>query len=247
MARTQVRIRRRLPPAGARSAARPGSLCSVRDAAVAYSLLHPIRRLILHSLREPDSAAGLARRLHMPRQVLNYHVKEMARARLLRPAGRRKRRALFEQCYVASAVGYVLAPEILGQLAPVSLAVQDRFSAEALLGIAARMQSEVGYAVERAEAAGKRLATLSLASEIHFSSSEQRAQFSKAIEQAVLSAIQRFTSPVHGGNSEDETVARPYCLVLGCYPIPVGAGVRAAVDDEIIATSPKTFGKKSTR
>ncbi len=157
MARTQVRSTRLLPPSGGSSAARPSAIGAVRDAGSAYSLLHPIRRRILESLREPDSASGLARRLHMPRQVLNYHVKEMARARLLRPAGRRKRRAFFEQCYVASAVGYVLSPQILGELSAKPGAARDRFSATFLMGLASQIQSEVGDAMERAEQEGKRV------------------------------------------------------------------------------------------
>jgi len=218
MARTQVRSMKRTPRMVGKRAVRPSSIRAIRDAGAAYSLLHPIRRRILESLREPDSASGLARRLEMPRQVLNYHVKEMARARLLRPAGRRKRRALFEQYYVASAVGYVLSPEILGSLAAGPYAAQDRFSAETLLAIAGQIQKEVSYAAECAEAAGKRLATFSLASEIRFASPEQRAQFVQAIEEAVLSAIRRFSGPVDSG-SEENSQARPYRFVVGSYPI----------------------------
>src|SRR5215475_14989814 len=103
MARTRVRVEGSLPQAAGSPAARPAAVGAVRDRGAAYCLLHPVRRRILESLREPDSASGLSRRLRVPRQVLNYHIKEMARARLLRAAGRRRRRALFEQFYVASA------------------------------------------------------------------------------------------------------------------------------------------------
>jgi hypothetical protein len=183
-------------------------------------------------LREPDSATGLARRLRMPRQVLNYHVKEMARVQLLQPAGRRKRRALFEQCYVASAMGYVLSPEILGKLSANLDIAKDRFSAAFLVGMANRIQSEVGYAIERAEAAGKRLATLGLNSEFRFVAAEQRAEFAQALEAAVQSVVERYTSPFRDADGKAGD-GRAYRLMLGCYPISEKGSTRQDAESEI--------------
>jgi hypothetical protein len=194
--------------------------------------LHPIRRRILELLWEPDSATGLARRLRMPRQVLNYHVKEMARVQLLQPAGRRKRRALFEQCYVASAMGYVLSPEILGKLSANLDIAKDRFSAAFLVGMANRIQREVGYAIERAEAAGKRLATLGLNSEFRFVAAEQRAEFAQALEAAVQSVVERYTSPFRDADGKAGD-GRAYRLMLGCYPISEKGSTRQDAESEI--------------
>jgi hypothetical protein len=47
--------------------------------------------------------------MNLPRQTVNYHARQLARARLLTRAGRRMRRRVIEQCYVASAG----APEAL--------------------------------------------------------------------------------------------------------------------------------------
>jgi hypothetical protein len=174
-----------------------------------------VRRKILRSLSEPDSASGLSRRLRLPRQVLNYHIKEMARARLLRAAGRRKRRALFEQFYVASAMAYVLSPEILGSLAADAGLPQDRLSAEFLLGLGGQLQRELSYAVERSQKAGKRLATWSLSSELRFTSAGQRADFVGTLEAAVLKAVAAHSSPSEAAGER----GRPYRLILGCYPI----------------------------
>jgi hypothetical protein len=154
----------------------------------------------------------------MPRQVLNYHVKEMARARLLKPAGRQKRRALFEQYYVASAVGYVLSPEIMGGLAAKAAPAQDRFSAGFLMVAANEIHKEVGYAAERAEASGKRLATLGMNSQMRFVSAEQRAQFTEALESAVLTVVERYSSPFRDTEGKPAE-GKAYRLVLGCYPI----------------------------
>ena len=134
----------------------------------AAAILHPLRRRILESLAEPDSAAGLARRLRLPRQRLNYHVRELARAGLLRRAGRRRKRNMVEQCYVATARGYALSPELLGRMGADPRRVEDTLSAAYLLALASQLQSELGRASREAAAQGKRLTTLSVNSEFRF-------------------------------------------------------------------------------
>lgn len=94
------------------------SVCLIDEPAQASVLLHhPLRLNILAALLEPDSATGVARRMNLPRQTVNYHVRELERARLLARAGRRRRRRLFEQLYVATARSYTLSPDLLGPLA----------------------------------------------------------------------------------------------------------------------------------
>ena len=43
----------------------------------AAALLHPARRQLLEALDEPLSAASLAERLSLPRQRVNYHLREL--------------------------------------------------------------------------------------------------------------------------------------------------------------------------
>jgi DNA-binding transcriptional ArsR family regulator len=185
----------------------------------AAAVLHPLRQRILESLAEPESAAGLARRFRLPRQRLNYHVRELARAGLLRRAGRRRKRNMMEQCYVATARGYALSPELLGHLSADPRKVEDTVSAAYLLALAAQLQAELGRASREATAQGKRLTTLSMNSEFRFESAEQRARFARALEHAILDVIGRFASPAQ---REDGTAGagRPYRLILGCYPVP---------------------------
>lgn len=197
----------------------PSTIAFVHDPGRAAALLHPLRLRILEALREPDSAAGLARRLRLPRQKVNYHVRELARARFLARAGQRRRRNMIEQRYVATARGYVLAPEILGRLNADPRQVQDTFSAAYLLALAAKLQSELGRATEEAAAQGKRLTTLSLSSELRFESAEQRATFAKALQRAVVDVVGRCASPATHADGRPRP-GRPYRLILGCYPIP---------------------------
>jgi DNA-binding transcriptional ArsR family regulator len=185
----------------------------------AAAILHPLRRRILESLAEPDSAAGLARRLHLPRQRLNYHVRELARAGLLRRAGRRRKRNMIEQCYVATARGYVLSPELLGRLGADPRRVEDTFSAAYLIALAAQLQAELGRASREAASQGKRLTTLSMNSEFRFESAGQRAAFARALQAAVVDVIGRLASPAQRADGS-AGAGRPYRLVLGCYPVP---------------------------
>ncbi len=207
-------------PPGVSPNSRDSSLGLIREAAQAAALLHhPLRLRILAALLEPDSATGVARRMHLPRQTVNYHVGELARARLLVRAGRRRRRHLFEQCYVATARGYVLSPELLGTLAADPAQVADTLSAKYLLGLASKLQSELARSLELAATAGKCLATLSINTELRFTSPEQRAAFTEELQHAIVEVAARHTSPF---TKPDGSAAegRPYRLVVGCYPMP---------------------------
>ncbi|HTQ63025.1 MAG TPA: helix-turn-helix domain-containing protein [Candidatus Solibacter sp.] len=215
------------------SAAVAGSgLDLVRDPVQAAVLLHhPLRLRILAALLEPDSATGVARRMNLPRQTVNYHVRELARVQLLARAGRRRRRHLFEQCYVATARGYVLSPELLGLLAADPGQIVDTLSAKYLLGLASKVQEEMARAMELATTAGKRLATLSINTELRFTSPEQRAAFTEELQRAIFDVAARHSSPFEkadGGAAE----GRPFRLVVGCYPIPM------ALNPEINPKSP---------
>jgi DNA-binding transcriptional ArsR family regulator len=191
----------------------------VSEVTRAAALLHPLRLRILESLREPDSAAGLARRLRLPRQKVNYHVRELARSHFLERAGQRRRRNMIERRYRTSAQGYILSPDLLGRLGLPREKAEDAFSAAYLLGLMSLGQSELGRATREARKQGKRLSTLSLNSEIRFETPEQRARFAEELRRTVVEAVARHSSPY---TEADGTAGRgrPYRLILGCYPIP---------------------------
>jgi DNA-binding transcriptional ArsR family regulator len=218
-------------PPEASVAAAGASLDLVREPAHAAALLHhPLRLKILAALAEPDSATGVARRMNLPRQTVNYHVRELARARFLARAGRRRRRHLFEQCYVATARGYVLSPELLGKLAADPAQVADTLSAKYLLGLASKLQSELARSSELASAAGKRLATLSINTELRFTSPEQRAAFTQDLQRAFVEVAGRHSSPFANADGSPAE-GRPYRLVVGCYPIPPALQAKETATD----------------
>jgi DNA-binding transcriptional ArsR family regulator len=187
----------------------------------AAALLHPLRSRLLSMAREPASASELARRLGLPRQRVNYHVRELERAGFLRAAGRRRRRNLIEHRYVATARSYVLAPDLLGPLAPDWRSIADTASADYLLALAEQVRSDVSRAAEEAAAEGKRLSTLSLKSQFRFETPEERTRFAEAVRQALVEVIARHSSP-NIRESGRPGRGRPYRLVLACYPVAAG-------------------------
>jgi DNA-binding transcriptional ArsR family regulator len=176
-------------------------------------LLHPLRLRILDHARRAASATEIAAVLKLPRQAVNYHVRELARARFLKRAGRRRKRNMIEQRYIATAKAYVLAPEMLGPLAPQVAEMSDVASASYLVALAGQVESEVGSLM--GEAAGRRVPTLAVSSEIRFESAAQREQFARALTAAVVDVVARNTTPGAEG---------AYRLMLGCYPIPKEKG-----------------------
>lgn len=195
----------------------PAEVECVADRRRASALLDPLRSKILTLAREATSATELGARLDLTRQRVNYHVRELARAGLLRRAGRRRRRNMFEQRYVASARGYVISPELLGAAGADWRAVADAAGVPYLLALAARMQADLARASRGARSAGERPATISLKSQFRFESVEQRERFAREMKDALVAVIARFTSPNLTRDGKPAP-GRPFRLVLGCYP-----------------------------
>ncbi len=191
----------------------------IQDAARASAILHPLRLRIVEALRQPDSATGIARRLRLPRQRVNYHVRELARAGYLRRAGQRRVRSMIERRYVATARAYALAPGLLGALSAERGKIEDTFSLAYLFALTAQVQSDLARVQELAERQGKRVSTLSIATKLRFESPEQRAAFTRALQDAIVDVVGKFASPDRRADGSKGD-GRPYRLVLGCYPVP---------------------------
>lgn len=189
----------------------------IDDQARAGALLNPLRMRILTIAREPVSATEIAARLRMPRQRINYHVRRLADHALLRRAGRQRKRNMVEQRYVAAARSFLLVPEVLGGGAADWREIQDTGSAAYLLALTVQVQSDLARVWKAAGERKTRLSTLSLKSQFRFESPEQRAEFARALRQAVVDVIARHAS-VHEPSGGRPAPGRPYRLVLGCYP-----------------------------
>src|SRR4029079_11300369 len=82
----------------------------IRGAATADLLLQPTRRLVLENLGQPRSAAGLARLLGLPRQKLNYHLRELEREGLAECVEERRKGNCTERLLRATARPLAVRP-----------------------------------------------------------------------------------------------------------------------------------------
>lgn len=207
--------------AGASTGSAAAPLAVLRESEQASVLLHhPLRLKILVALQKSDSATGVARRMHLPRQTVNYHVRELARVRLLVRAGRRRRRHLYEQCYVATAQSYVVSPDLLGSLAADPARIADTSSADYLLALASKVQAELARRAGLTDGAGQRLATFSIEAELSFTSPPRRTAFAEELQQAIFDVVERHGAAAAQMGGADEGGAL-FRLMLGCYPISV--------------------------
>lgn len=203
---------------------------SIRSARRAATLLaHPLRTRILVTARSPVSASDLARTFGLPRQRVNYHVQQLARDGFLKAGAQKSKRNMVEKQYVASAKAYVVAPNVLGGLAPQAAAEGDAASAERLVALCAHAQGEVAAVTDAANAAGVRVRMMSLQSQLRFDSAEQRAEFTEALVDAVSEIAARHSLP-HTDAASGPARGRPFRLILACYPVPAGDGPSAEIE-----------------
>jgi DNA-binding transcriptional ArsR family regulator len=185
----------------------------IDDPAAATVALDPVRSRLLAELAEPASAAALATRLGIPRQKVNYHLRTLEAHGLVRVAGERRWGGLTERLLEATAAAYVVSPAALGPVAADPGREADRLSAGYLVALAARAIREVGSLLRRAREAGKRLATLSVDTEVRFRSAADRAAFATELARAVADLVARYHDATAPGG-------RSHRLVVVAHPLP---------------------------
>ena len=184
--------------------------------AAATAALDPIRGRILAELGTPASAATLASRVGLSRQKVNYHLTSLETHGLVRQAGERKWGGLTERLLVATAASYVISSGALGPIASDPGRTADRLSASYLIALGARMVRELGDLVKRATEQGKRLATLSIDTEIRFRSPAERAEFTRELSEAVAQLVSKYHDASAPGG-------RAHRLVIVAHPMPLAS------------------------
>jgi DNA-binding transcriptional ArsR family regulator len=182
----------------------------IESPAAAAVALDPIRARLLAELVEPGSAATLATRVGLARQKVNYHLRALEAHGLVELAEERKRGGITERILRAIAAHYVVSPGALGDTAADPDKAADRLSAGYLVALAGRVVREVGSLARRADAAGKRLPTMAIDTEIRFRTADDRAAFADELTAAVLDLAARY-------HHDD---GRPHRLVVAAHPKP---------------------------
>jgi len=180
----------------------------IEDAAAAVVSLDPIRARMLAELAEPQTATTLAKRLGLPRQKVNYHVKALEQHGLVELVEERRNGNMTERVMRAVAASYVISPAALAAVAPDPERSPDRLSARWLLALAARLVRETGTLITGAARAGKPLATFGLDAEVRFARPSDRAAFVAELADAVAALVSKHHA---------ET-GRPHRVVVAVHP-----------------------------
>lgn len=182
----------------------------IEDPAAAAVALDPVRARLLRELVEPASAAGLAARVGLPRQKVNYHLKQLEAHGLVELAEVRAWGGIKERVLRATAATFVVSPAAMAEEAADPERTADRLSARHLIAMAGRLVREVAAMSRKAEEAGTRLPTFTLDTEIRFASAEDRAAFADELTATVVELAARYH---HDGG-------RPHRLVVAAHPKP---------------------------
>jgi len=189
------------------------SLEVIQQPETAAAALRGTRRTLLAALAQPDSAAGLARKLGLPRQRLNYHLKALEACGLLECVEERRKGNCTERILRATARAFVISPDALGAFGPTAEAAQDRFSASYVVAVAARTITEVSSLDARARAEDRRLSTLTLDTEIRFASPESRTAFAQELSDRIAELVAKY-------HDDDSPRGRRFRLVAIGHPRP---------------------------
>jgi DNA-binding transcriptional ArsR family regulator len=159
------------------------------------ALAHPLRVRVLEALREPGSAAGVARAVGHSRQAVNYHLKELERAGLLRKVGERRTGNFIEARYQAVAGTIVVSPHVAWQDPRRIEALRHQHSLERLVLVGEELQRDAAALLDRAAFDGEQIPSATVEAEVHFVDEDHRQEFLTAYFASLRDLCDRFGSP----------------------------------------------------
>jgi DNA-binding transcriptional ArsR family regulator len=188
----------------------------VEDPDALQALANPVRVRILDALREPLSAAGVARIVGRPRQNVNYHLKELEQAGLVRRVGERRTGNFVETLYESVASTIVVSPRAAWADPRRIDALRNQMSLETLVVSGERLARDAAALLDRAAFDGEEIASAAVDAEIHLANEAARAEFMQEYLAAVGPLLRKY-----GRRRGD-----PYRVMLAVYPDPESEGAR---------------------
>lgn len=186
-------------------------LSVIDDPKAAEVALEPTRARLLQELgAEPGSAANVAARVGLTRQKANYHLNLLEQHGLIELAEIRMRGGISERIMRATAAAYIVSPSATAAERGRPEQIGDRLSAGYLIAVAGRSVSEVAQLERIAEAAGQRLPTLTIDTEVGFASAQERAAFADELTTTLMELVARY-------HHDD---GRRHRLVVASHPSP---------------------------
>jgi DNA-binding transcriptional ArsR family regulator len=183
----------------------------IEDPAAAEVSLDPMRSRLLAALVEPNSASTLAAQVGLPRQKVNYHLRELERHGLVELVEERRKGNMTERVLRAAAASFVISPAALAAVAPDPDRAPDRLSARWLLALGSRLIRDVGELLTRSARAGKPLATYALDAEVRFATAADRARFAEELTGAVTALVAKY-------HDEQAAGGRPHRVLVAVHP-----------------------------
>ena len=183
----------------------------IDDPAAAEVTLDPMRARLLAELVEAASATMLAAKVGLPRQKVNYHLRELERFGLIELVEERRKGNVTERVMRAAAASYVISPTVLAAVQPDPSRSPDRLSARWLVALAARVVRDVGELLAGAAKARKPLATFALDGEVRFASPSDRAAFVEELTVAITGLIGKY-------HDEGAERGRDHRMILAIHP-----------------------------
>ncbi len=217
----------------------PAAIKTIESVAQAAALMNPLRLRLLDELHEPDSATGLARKLDLPRQKLNYHLRELESQGLVEFVEERRKGNCVERVVRAVARSYVISPSTLGEIGADPDRVEDRLSSAYLVAVAARAIRDLGVLRQRADRAGKKLATLTLQADVRFGSAAEQNAFATELAQVLANLAAKY-------HDEKAPRGRLFNFFVGGYPA-ITRGLKKATDETKTSKTSRPQAGRSTR
>jgi DNA-binding transcriptional ArsR family regulator len=180
----------------------------VEDIEALQVLGHPLRVRILELLREPGSAATVARQLGETRQKINYHLKELERVGLVSPEGERRSGNFIETLYKAAGRSFLVSPRVAWSDPRRVHALREQHSLERLVTVGAQLQRDAISLLDRAAFDGEQIASAAVEVDVHFADERDRAAFLDEYLKTVQVLCDRY-------GSRD---GLPYRVVLAAHP-----------------------------
>ena len=132
------------------------STAVLSDRDVVLAALPTLRKQMPELLQQPGSATSIARELGLPRQKVNYHLRQLEEHGLVHFVGEKQRRGITEHIFLAAADRVLIDPELLGGD---SAEPGDNYAAERLAATAAPAVHDIGELVRAAARSEQELAT----------------------------------------------------------------------------------------
>ena len=141
------------------------------------AITHPTRLRILDELRTPGTAAGAARSLGEPRQLINHHVRALAKVGLLRSAGERRNGNFVEQLYESTAGTFILSPRITWGEGERVRTLAEQLSLRHLVEFGERLQRDAITLLDRAAFDGDEIPSATVEATVRFADAAARSAF----------------------------------------------------------------------